>query len=148
MIIDLILDRAHGGRYNAHDFYFDVTGYGKIGEGIARALDGGTEEDVKRELCRYIHEQEYNPNICDFINAVKWLEDDKPPARRGWNFKATGMVATVTPRRGKPYTGEVFVDNRGYKWCEHGVFLDCIEFLGMLGIYTVEIEGGESNGIH
>ena len=43
---------------------------------ISRALDGGEEEDIKRELCAYIDDGNYNPRIKDFINAVSWLDDD------------------------------------------------------------------------
>lgn len=40
---------------------------------ISRALDGGTEEDVKRELCLYIDDNGYNPAIKDYINSIQWL---------------------------------------------------------------------------
>lgn len=40
---------------------------------IADAMDGGTEEDVKRELCRYIDAEDYNPEIKDYVNSVDWL---------------------------------------------------------------------------
>lgn len=73
MIVDLILDRKDGCKCSPHDFYFDVQHYGRIGYGIARAMDGGTEEDVKRELCEYIDKNEYNETIKDYINSVSWL---------------------------------------------------------------------------
>ena len=83
MIIDLILDRKddiEGGyddTYNAHDFYIDCMEYSGIFDGIAdgitRAMDEGTEEDIKNELCSYILKCGYNPQICDFVNSVKWL---------------------------------------------------------------------------
>ena len=48
MIIDYILDRRDAEKYgdfeyNAHDFYYGIFGYGRIGDGITRAMDGGTE---------------------------------------------------------------------------------------------------------
>lgn len=83
MIIDLILDRRDDvenryiDTYNAHDFYMECMGYNSIFYGIAdeitKAMDGGTEEDVKRELCMYILKNGYNTEICEFINGVNWL---------------------------------------------------------------------------
>jgi len=86
MIIDLILDRKDGKnikikdgklyttqKYNPKDFYDWVMGYGETGHDIAESLDNGQEDDVKRELCRYIIENEYNPDVCNFINSVNWL---------------------------------------------------------------------------
>ena len=75
MIIDLILDRKEGTPYNPKQFYNWVVGYGKIGDEISRAMDNGTEQDIKRELSRYIIEQEYRPSICDYINSVAWLTE-------------------------------------------------------------------------
>ena len=87
MIIDLILDRKDNlsegftDDYNAHDFYTDCMSYSGIfngiADGITRAMDGGTEADVKNELCRYITNNDYNPGICDFIKSVNWLESDQ-----------------------------------------------------------------------
>ena len=86
MIIDLILDRKDSisegftDDYNAHDFYMECMGYNSIFYGIAdeitRAMDGGTEADVKNELCRYITNNDYSPKICDFIKSVSWLDSD------------------------------------------------------------------------
>ena len=83
MIIDLILDRrddienGYIDTYNAHDFYMECMGYNSIFYGIAdeitKAMDGGTEEDIKRELCMYILKGGYNTEICEFINGVNWL---------------------------------------------------------------------------
>lgn len=79
MIIDLILDRYHGTPYDPKEFYDRVMEY-EDGSyySISRALDGGEEEDIKRELCAYIDGAfpPYNPKIKDFINAVSWLDDD------------------------------------------------------------------------
>ena len=77
MIIDCILDRkdseAYKRPYSAHDFYMRVMRYGKIGDGITSAMDYGTEEDVRRELCDYILSNEYNPAICEYVNSRDWL---------------------------------------------------------------------------
>lgn len=94
MIIDLILDRkadeediANGYthaempngelvslEYDPHRFYMDVMGYGRIGDEITEAMDYGDEADVKQALCNYIYDNNYNPEICNFINSVNWLE--------------------------------------------------------------------------
>lgn len=82
MIIDLILDRKDNEKYyekdlyNSHDFYYDVLRYGEIGDEITRALDFGTESDVKKALCNYIYNNEYNVNICDYINSKQWLIEE------------------------------------------------------------------------
>ena len=79
MIIDRILDRKDdfeefgNDDYKPHDFYFDVFGYGRVGDDITRAMDFGTEEDVKKALCDYVISNEYNPDICNYINSVNWL---------------------------------------------------------------------------
>ena len=59
--------------YNAKNFYQHVMDYGEVGFGITAAMDGGTEEDVKRELCKYIIDNEYNPDLCNYINERTWL---------------------------------------------------------------------------
>ncbi len=80
MIIDLILDRKDNEQfdgvdtYKAHDFYFSCMRYGSIADKITRAMDEGTEEEVKTALCEYVSEQGYNPEIKDYINSKKWIE--------------------------------------------------------------------------
>ena len=77
MIIDLILDRKGGSSYKAKEFYNNVMAYEEGTDyKISRALDGGTEEDVRKALCDYIINNEYNPKICNYINRVTWLEDE------------------------------------------------------------------------
>ena len=76
MIIDLILDRKDGKQYNAHDFYMDCMEYGGSGIDISRAMDCGTESDVKAALCAYIDGNQYNPEIKDYINNVYWIDND------------------------------------------------------------------------
>lgn len=77
MIIDLILDRRAGDAYNARDFYCDVLQYREtwpdLSDPITKAMDGGTEKDVKEALCSYVRAAGYNPEICDYINSVNWL---------------------------------------------------------------------------
>ena len=77
MIIDKILDRYDGDAYDPEDFYRVMMSYEEGTDfPISRALDSGEEEDIKRELCAYIDDGNYNPKIKDFINSVKWLEAD------------------------------------------------------------------------
>ena len=77
MIIDLILDRKDGQPYNAREFYNDVMQYAEtwpeLANPITRAMDEGDENDVRRELCAYIDNQDYNPAIKEYINSVQWL---------------------------------------------------------------------------
>lgn len=83
MIIDLILNRKDGDDYSANKFYHDLLEYDAIFDGIAtdilRALDSGTERDVKAALCDYITRNEYNPAICEYVNSVNWLPEELTP---------------------------------------------------------------------
>lgn len=80
MIIDDILDRKDGSNYNAKEFYDYVLTWcddeDDVGTEIARAIESGSEEAVKKALCNYIKDQGYNPKICNYINSVNWLEDE------------------------------------------------------------------------
>ena len=76
MIIDLILDRREGTPYDPKTFYNSCMDYGSIADEITRAMDAGTEENIKAALCAYIDEQEYNPEIKNYIHSVKWLESE------------------------------------------------------------------------
>ncbi len=76
MIIDCILDRKEGSTYNAKGFYNYVMKSESIFEmdrSISKAMDYGTEHDIKQALCDYIINNEYNPDICDYVNSVDWL---------------------------------------------------------------------------
>ncbi len=85
MIIDVILDRREGtpycesaearsepGLWCLRDLYEYAQFFG-FAE-LERAIDCGSDADVKRELCRYIDDNGYNPEIKDFVNSVKWAE--------------------------------------------------------------------------
>ena len=71
MVIDLILDRKDGQPYNARKFYNNVCEYGEVD--IANAMDEGEEDEVKHELCKYVIDNKYNHNICQYITSVNWL---------------------------------------------------------------------------
>ena len=75
MIIDRILDRKDGEPYDAREFYNDMMLYGGNGIDIARAMDGGTNKDVQRELCKYIDDNDYNHRIKEYINKTRWIDD-------------------------------------------------------------------------
>ena len=80
MVIDIILDRRagekHGWKYDPQEFYRDIAQYGEIGHGITRAMDYGTERDVKVALCEYIIRHKYNPSICDYVWSREWLTEE------------------------------------------------------------------------
>ena len=78
MIIDCILDRKWyeeigKPNYNPQQFYNDCMEYGGSGWYIARAMDFGTEDEVREMLCEYIDNNQYNPEIKDYINSVDWI---------------------------------------------------------------------------
>lgn len=81
MIIDEILD-AKEGHYDVRYFYNYVTNeeslrslhFDEDNYPISRALDGGTNADVQRELCAYIDREGYNQDIKLFINQFTWVD--------------------------------------------------------------------------
>lgn len=77
MIIDLILDRKDGVEYNPHDFYIRCRQYEEDIDGveITKAMDYGTDADVKEALCAYIIDFGYNPQIIKYVLSVPWIED-------------------------------------------------------------------------
>ena len=74
MVIDYILDRKDGYGYDVKEFYDACMVYEEFD--IARALDGGTEKDVKKALCDYVIYNDYPKSICKYINSENWLDDD------------------------------------------------------------------------
>ena len=74
MAIDYILDRKDGYGYDVKEFYDACMAYEEFD--IARALDGGTEKDVKKALCDYVIYNDYPKSICKYINSENWLDDD------------------------------------------------------------------------
>ena len=76
MIIDAILDVRDGHGYDAREFYEYVSeseAFFNSDWPISRAMDGGKNEDVQRELCAYIDANGYNPEIKLFINKFNWI---------------------------------------------------------------------------
>lgn len=76
MIIDSILERYNGKPYCAKSFYNEMMAYGEIAFDITYAMDYGENADIRKVLCDYIEEGNYNLKIKDFINAADWLTDD------------------------------------------------------------------------
>ena len=74
MVIDYIFDRKDGYGYDVKEFYDACMAYEEFD--IARALDGGTEKDVKKALCDYVIYNDYPKSICKYINSENWLDDD------------------------------------------------------------------------
>lgn len=101
MVIDLILDRKGGKKYSASEFYSDVFDYHgtwpDIAFPITRAMDEGKEQDIISELCKYVKEQGWPETICNYICAVKWLEDDPENAIR------IDVTYEATASNGKTY---------------------------------------------
>lgn len=78
MVIDLILDRRDNERsgifsYEPGTFYHECMEYGEVADEITKAMDYGTEEQVKHAIKRYIVTQGYNPDICNYVGSVDWL---------------------------------------------------------------------------
>ena len=74
MLIDIILDRKDGNEYNPKAMYNYCMGYDYASyQNVTRALDAGSEEDVKRALCAYIVDNGYNLEILSFIMSLNWL---------------------------------------------------------------------------
>lgn len=60
--------------YNPKDFYIAVMRYGgKFADNITYAMDYLGETMIRKALCEYIIGNDYNPEICDYINSVNWL---------------------------------------------------------------------------
>ena len=73
MVIDKILDRKEGEAYTSRGFYTEMTQYGLRGRAIAGAMDSGTEQDVKRELCDYLRRGDYPTSLIIYVCSVNWL---------------------------------------------------------------------------
>lgn len=88
MIIDLIIDRNCGDAYDPKTFYRRVTEYGNTY--ITYAMDYGDDFEVKRELIRYLIDNDYNIMIAGFVESVSWLlpqpsREPYPPIGRAYN---------------------------------------------------------------
>lgn len=79
MVIDLILDRKDGAPFDAEEFaervFSLLFSFPEVITPIINAIMTRCEQRVKHELCAYVLEGGYAPEICDFINSVAWLPD-------------------------------------------------------------------------
>lgn len=91
MIIDKICDILDAGEFTEQDAR-EIYQYGH--DDINRALDGGTESDIKQSLSDYIGKNGYNPELSKQLQAV-------PMVGAGYKFTYPGMVLTRVgfPRR-------------------------------------------------
>ena len=70
MVIDLILDRKDGFADLNAEYLEDMKQYEF--DYINAAIDTNDDDTIKAALCRYIEENEYNPEIKNYINSVNW----------------------------------------------------------------------------
>lgn len=78
MIIDVILDRKDGAiKYTAATHLKAIYDYATDAgmTELATAVDGGTEDDVKAALMRYITVCGYPSALLDYIAGVRWTDD-------------------------------------------------------------------------
>jgi len=109
MVIDFILDRKDGYGYDTKEFYDACMAYEEFD--IARALDSGTEKDVKKALCNYIIDNDYNKSICKYINSVNWLD--------GFNESMKKSV-----RKSLKESRQSILDKRFYELVDEGYIYD------------------------
>lgn len=101
MIIDIILDRKDGAiSYNASKHLKAIYDYATDAHmsDIAAAVDGGTEDDVKAALMRYITMCGYPAALLDYIAGVRWT-DDAPAATAADKLALVRKVATRLRRK-------------------------------------------------
>ena len=110
MIIDIILDRKDGAiSYDASKHLKAIYDYATDAgmTELATAVDGGTEDDVKAALMDYVISGGCNPDIhhhnfldlCLFIKAVRWTEDDAPAVAAADKLAIIRKVATRLRRK-------------------------------------------------
>lgn len=78
MIIDIILDRKDGAiKYTAATHLKAIYDYATDAgmTELATAVDGGTEDDVKAALMRYITVCGYPSALLDYIASMRWTDD-------------------------------------------------------------------------
>lgn len=89
MIIDIILDRKDGAiSYDASKHLKAIYDYATDAHmsDIAAAVDGGTEDDVKAALMRYITMCGYPAALLDYIAGVRWTDLEMISMREGVNY--------------------------------------------------------------
>ena len=70
MVIDLILDRKEGFVDLNAEYLEDMKHYGF--DYIDDAIDTNDDDTIKAALSRYIEENEYNPELKNYITSINW----------------------------------------------------------------------------
>ena len=102
MIIDIILDRKDGAiKYTAATHLKAIYDYATDAgmTELATAVDGGTEDDVKAALMRYITVCGYPLDLLDYIAGVRWTDDTTAPAVAAEKLALVRKVATRLRRK-------------------------------------------------
>lgn len=75
MIIDAILDRrAVPEAYTLRDIKYIVDEAEIFGfDYIIKAFQSDNNKAVQEALCKYIDEQNYNPEIKEFVTNIEWV---------------------------------------------------------------------------
>ena len=134
MIIDIILDRKEGAiDYDASKHLRAIYDYATDARmsDIAAAVDGGTEDDVKAALMRYITVCGYPSALLDYIASVRWTDDAPAPAATAEKLAIIRKVATRLRRKIKKDRLAIVHDRR----LGNVDYLDAVEALpcGPLG---------------
>ena len=123
MIIDIILDRREGAINYAPATHlkaiYDYATFFHMNN-LAAAIDGGTEDDVKAALMDYVISGGCNPDIhhhnfldlCLFIKAVRWTEEDAPTAVAAEKLALVRKVAARLRRKIKKDRLAIVHDSR------------------------------------
>lgn len=112
MIIDIILDRREGAiNYVPATHLKAIYDYATFFHmnNLASAVDSGNEDDVKAALMDYVISGGCNPDIhhhnfldlCLFIKAVRWTEEDDAPAPQDMADKLAIIRKVATRLRRK-----------------------------------------------
>lgn len=102
MIIDIILDRKDGAiSYDASKHLKAIYDYATDAgmTELATAVDGGTEDDVKAALMRYITVCGYPLELLDYIARVRWTDDAPAPQDMTDKLAIIRKVATRLRRK-------------------------------------------------
>lgn len=102
MIIDIILDRKDGAiSYDASKHLKAIYDYATDAgmTELATAVDGGTEDDVKAALMRYIKVCGYPVALLDYIASVRWTSEDDATAVAAEKLALVRKVATRLRRK-------------------------------------------------
>lgn len=102
MIIDIILDRKDGAiSYDASKHLKAIYDYATDAHmsDLAAAVDGGTEDDIKAALMRYITACGYPAALLDYIASVRWTDDSTAPQDIADKLAIIRKVATRLRRK-------------------------------------------------